>query len=69
MHLVPVNCLEGLSLPSNSVVRLNDRPDMIIAVYRGRKANKQQTPYSRPSMARTLMARLPRLFRTRLCVL
>ena len=28
--------LGGLSLPRNSVVRLTDRPDMIIAVYRGR---------------------------------
>ena len=29
--------LGGLSLPSKSVVRLTDHPDMIIAVYHGRK--------------------------------
>ena len=32
----------GLSLPKNSVVRLTDYPDMIIAVYHGHKATKQQ---------------------------
>ena len=31
-----------LSLPRNSVVRLTDRPDMTIAVYRGCKATTQQ---------------------------
>ena len=30
-----VNRLGGLSLPRKSVVRLTDRPDMTIAVYRG----------------------------------
>ena len=38
MHLVLVNCLGGLRLPRNSIFRLTDRPDMTIAVYRGRKA-------------------------------
>ena len=33
---VLVNRLEGLSLPRKSVVRLTDRPDMTIDVYRGR---------------------------------
>ena len=37
MHLVLVNCLGGLSLPRNSVVRLSDRPDMTVAVYHGGK--------------------------------
>ena len=37
MHKVIVNSLGGLSLPRKSVVRLTDRPDMTIAVYRGRK--------------------------------
>ena len=37
VHKVLVNHLEGLSLPRKSVVRLTDRPDMILDVYRGRK--------------------------------
>ena len=37
MHKVLVNCLGGLSLPRKSVVRLTDRPDMTLDVYRGRK--------------------------------
>ena len=37
MHEVLVNCLGGLSLPRKSVVRLTDRPDMTLDVYRGRK--------------------------------
>ena len=37
VHEVQVNCLGGISLPMNSVVRLTDRPDMILAVYHGRK--------------------------------
>ena len=35
MHLVLVNHLGGLSLSRNSVARLTDHPDMIIAVNRG----------------------------------
>ena len=42
VHLVLDNRLGGLSLPRNSVVRLTDRPDMTIAVYRGRGATRQQ---------------------------
>ena len=41
MHEVLVNRLGGLSLPRKSVVRLTDRPDMTLDVYRGRKATKQ----------------------------
>ena len=37
MHKVLVNRLGGLSLPRKSVVRLTDRPDMTLDVYRGRK--------------------------------
>ena len=37
MHEVLVNHLGGLSLPRKSVVRLTDRPDMTLDVYRGRK--------------------------------
>ena len=57
MHEVLVNRLGGLSLPRKSVVRLTDRPDMTLDVYRGRKTTMQQqqqqvvprqvfTPYS-----------------------
>ena len=34
--------LGGLSLPRKSVVKLTDRPDMTIDVYRGRKTTNQQ---------------------------
>ena len=37
MHEVLVNRLGGVSLPRKSVVRLTDRPDMALDVYRGRK--------------------------------
>ena len=37
MHEVLVNLLGGLSLPRKSVVRLTDRPDMTLDVYRERK--------------------------------
>ena len=42
MHEVLVNRLGGLSLPGKSVVRLTDRPDMTLDVYRGRKTTMQQ---------------------------
>ena len=42
VHEVLVNRLGGLSLPRKSVVRLTDRPDMTIDVYRGRKTTMQQ---------------------------
>ena len=42
MHEVLVNRLGGLSLPRKSVVRLTDRPDMTLDVYRGRKTATQQ---------------------------
>ena len=41
MHAVLVNRLGGLSLPRKSVVRLTDRPDMTLDVYRGRKTTIQ----------------------------
>ena len=57
MHEVLVNRLEGLSLPRKSVVRLTDRPDMTLDVYRGRKTTTQhnmtkillKTPYKQKS--------------------
>ena len=42
MHGVLVNRLGGLSLPRKRVVRLTDRPDMTLDVYRGRKTTIQQ---------------------------
>ena len=45
MHEVLVNRLGGLSLPRKSVVRLTDRPDMTLDVYRGRKTTIQQQQY------------------------
>ena len=42
MHEVLVNRLGGLSLPRKSVVRLTDRLDMTLDVYRGRKTTTQQ---------------------------
>ena len=44
MHEVLVNRLGGLSLPRRSVVRLTDRPDMTLDVYRGRKTTIEQQP-------------------------
>ena len=43
VHKVLVNRLGGLSLPRKSVVRLTDRPDMTLDVYRGRKTTIQHT--------------------------
>ena len=42
VHEVLVNRLGGLSLPRKNVVRLTDRPDMTLDVYRGRKTTQQQ---------------------------
>ena len=47
MHEVLLNRLGGLSLPRKKrVVRLNDRPDMTLDVYRGRKTTMQQQQLS-----------------------
>ena len=40
VHEVLVNRLGGLSLPRKSAVRLNDRPDITLVVYRGRKTTR-----------------------------
>ena len=45
MHEVLVNRLGGLSLPRKSVVRLTDRPNMTLDVYRGRKTTIQQQQF------------------------
>ena len=49
MHEVLVNRLGGLSLPRKSVVRLTDRPDMTLDVYRGRKTTMQQQQQPDPA--------------------
>ena len=49
MHEVLVNRLGGLSLPRKSVVRLTDRPDMTLDVYRGRKTTNQQQKSTTPT--------------------
>ena len=41
MHEILVNRLGGLSLPRKSVVRLTDRPDITLDVYRGRKTTNE----------------------------
>ena len=41
VYEVLVNRLGGLSLPRKSVVRLTDRPDITLDVYRGRKTTIQ----------------------------
>ena len=40
-----VNRLGGLSLPRKSVVRLTDRPNMTLDVYRGRKTTMPHATY------------------------
>ena len=42
MHEVLVYRLGGLSLPRKGVVRLTDRPNMTLDIYRGRKTTTQQ---------------------------
>ena len=51
MHEVLVNRLGGLSLPRKSVVRLTDRPDMTLDVYRGRKTTNQSKTLPRKTPA------------------
>ena len=48
MHEVLVNRLIGLSLPRKRVVRLPERSDMTLDVYRGRKTTIQQNVVQRP---------------------
>ena len=43
MHEVPVNRLGGLNLLRKSAVRLPDRPDMTLDVYRGPSNNKNKS--------------------------
>ena len=54
VHEVLVNRLGDLSLPRKSVVRLTDRPDMTLDVYRGRKTTIQQQ-HVQPNFYRCLV--------------
>ena len=56
MQEVLVNRLGGLSLPRKSVVRLTDRPDMTIDVYRGRKTTIQLPMTTKSSPLLTKLA-------------
>ena len=53
MHDVLVNRLGGLSLTRKSVVRLTDRPDMTLDVYRGRKTTIQHTTTTKTGIVKT----------------
>ena len=48
MHEILVDRLGGLGLPRKSVVRLTDRLDMTLDVYRGRKTKQQQQQLNNP---------------------
>ena len=61
MHEVLVNLLGGLSLPRKSVVRLTDRPDMTLDVYRGRKTTIQQ--YNKSKTNKTNVFNFPKILR------
>ena len=54
MHEVLVNRLGGISLPRKSVVRLTDRPDITLDVYRGRKTTMQQQQQQIPASPNSL---------------
>ena len=62
MHEVLVNRLGGLSLPRKSVVRLTDRPDMTLDVYRGRKTTMQQQQQHRAPFRKLLSFNVVVLF-------
>ena len=58
MHEVLVNRLGGLSLPRKSVVRLTDRPDMTLDVYRGRKTTIQQSYNQKQNFKQTIYSQI-----------
>ena len=62
MHEVLVNRLGGLSLPRKSVVRLTDRPDMTVDVYRGRKTTKQSIKNEQHSQTLRMSKRDRKIF-------
>ena len=58
VHEVLVNRLGGLSLPRKSVVRLTDRTDMTLDVYRGRKTTMQQQQQRQISRGNKVKSRI-----------
>ena len=60
VHDVLVNRLGGLSLPRKSVVRLTDRPDMTLDVYRGRKTTIQPTNQPFPNIKEEVIQNCPK---------
>ena len=48
VHEVLSNSLGSLSLPRKNLVRLTDRPDMTLDVYRGHKTTTTQKPMCDP---------------------
>ena len=65
VHEVLVNRLGGLSLPRKSVVRLTDRPDMTLNIYRGRKTTMQQMQHlSKPYLECHSEVTWPRGYKT-----
>ena len=66
MHKVPVNRLEGLSLPRKSVVRLTDRPDMTLDVYRGRKTTIQYNHFHKWEQVQCIV--ISYLFKLFMCI-
>ena len=51
VHEALVNRLGCLSLPRKRVVRLTDRPDMTLDIYRGRKTTIQQQNHERHALS------------------
>ena len=58
MHEALVNRLGGPSLPRKSVVRLNDRPNITLDVYRGRKTTTTTTTKLRSHIYEVLRKRM-----------
>ena len=54
-------CLGGLSLPKNNVVRLTDHPNMTIDVYRGRKMTTQQQIHENKTFTKNLTLKVTKL--------
>ena len=58
MHEVLVNRLGVLSLPRKSVVRLTDRSDMTLDVYRARKTTMQQQQQGKLRLSASISCRV-----------
>ena len=70
MHEVLVNRLGGLSLPRKGVVRLTDRPDMTLDVYRGRKTTTQHNNVTAiPSLNHSLFDAWLNSFHLKACII